>query len=219
MRYNQFVDNIAHDIGKENDKPLKSKILSTAISIRATLIRREYDRTGFIPNYSIHELRAIELVRDNELREMDTRLSKLIDSNYKDKPLVSKFRIPEPVRFKHIAPFFYVGESDRSYAFDFIQAEDLAGYMRMEFGSKRAKYTYMNGHIYIFGREVKAIDVKGVFDNPILLEEIKNINGSPCLDYVELESDLEDQVARMIYARMRLRNPELDNEIEINDND
>lgn len=176
---------IAFDYSRDLDKDFIRRIELGIIGYRATIIRQDYNKSGKFAS-SIEEGFCVPM---EQVKETDC----CGNGDATCYIWRSEFKIPDPVRTKDGSNFNFVGNTNGSDAYTFIQAEE---YVQIKKGTRFAKYlkyyTFYNGYIYTFntGNNGKT-RIRYVPDNPEELLELKSCDGIPCITEITLSEDMK----------------------------
>jgi hypothetical protein len=207
------LDNITHKIaellGRPYDVALLRSLEDSAWNLRATFIRREYDKTKIVHEDLIQDLGCIplEMVDAAECCE--------IDSGCKVKRTVHP--VPKPVRFKREEPFEYVGDIDHSPEYVLTTAGELELILHhSEVPSIYPYYIYRNGYIYTTA-QVKYLRVRGVFETPSEASIFNDCKDSHCDTEEEafIPGDMAELIETELLRKYRLQQTDGKDEVKI----
>lgn len=193
-KISELAQKIADNIDRSWDDMLKERLKSDIVSYRATIIRREHDKTGMFADTLVHEI-SLDLIK--------------VDANECGAPtdcnvLRTKFKVPKPVRVKGNSNFQYVGSLNGTRPFGYIKPEELGYLQYSRYSNEYGRYTYVNGYIYVFHTEAKAVKLRYVPSNPFELIDLKDCDGNSCFKDEEIDDDLEAMIKSFIYEELGL---------------
>lgn len=214
MQIEEIVDNIAAYFEKTTDHVFKKRVLSNVLAARAEIIRR------YIDKYNSYPVSLISQVNCEETEKVD--IAECCNSNLNCKITRTKNIIPSPIRKKGLSSaFIYVGTLNNNEAFGYIEPNQIDYILSDRFmPSNKMFYSYINGRIYIINGHPSKVRVRGIFNNPYLINTLNNCNGSDeCLGNLEIPDDFVVQIKDIVYKEMS-RSSLLDSKEEITlDND
>lgn len=203
----EIVDNF----GKTNDYSFVKRIENLVISMKATVIRQEYDKTGRIHTSNVYSLELdTELVPDNMVLgntgDIDCFIIKTID------------KVPKPLRLKRTSSFDFVGDTNSEVSYTEISVEMWKHFRKgSRFIGNTVFFMYVNEYLYIFNRKKGKIALRYVPADERDLFELKNAIGSPCEEEeIIIDEDMSRLIRKLIYEEMATPIPKND-EINLNE--
>ena len=205
-----IAEEVAFDFGKSEDIPFIRRIEASAIEYRATIIRQDYAKLPVIPSsledrfcLPLKSVPSTECCVDNI---EDCNVYRTID------------QVPIPVRFKDSTDFTFVGDLRGKTAYSYIVPEELDFILNgTRFAKQLAYYTYYNRYIYTFNTPGKKISVRGVFDNPSELLNLKNCEGKPCITDIKINLDMAKLIKEWIKADLSGKQVTPTTDLKLND--
>lgn len=210
----QITYNIASSIDRQDDDVFIKRLEFMVQYYRSLLMKRDIDTGRKIPQQFIQSLGCLETI------EVDASECCSIEVGCTVRR--TKENIPSTLRLKSGNYFSYVGTIDGMKSFDQAQDGEIPYYKYSKYVKQKPYFVYKNDYIYIFNTEAEAINVKGIFENPLDVAAFNNCNGEDCFDsnsQYPVSLDLVQQITQSIMnAELRVENPQNDNnEININE--
>ena len=163
---------VADILGKRNDVPFIMSCREAATDLRATFLRRDFDKNYQYRQSSIQNLGNLKLqkVKDTEftLLQKVCSLKRTIDE------------IPLPVETKHHNHFMYVGAVDGSPAFQYSSEFEIENIQYELFARPYPDFFYKDGHIYVANFDGNTINVKAMFRDPRQAAKFKDYPHAKC---------------------------------------
>ena len=195
-----LVSEFAHSVGEPNNKALRENIKLLIIHTRNEIIRRSYENHGYVDKILTQRFKvSLTDVYDGEIR---------LPEDWETNNL--PFDRVSSVGFKTSKEFPYIKETSARFRSAVPGLKGLAC------------YDYINGYIYLFPSNNKAIEInticiEGAFEHP---NEIEVANGETSsfdvmMDENEwlLSEDMIGQIKEIIYKRDLLSQVRQTNEI------
>jgi hypothetical protein len=194
---NILVDAIADNYGKGHDFVFKKRIENLIISTYATLIKREYEKTG---QFAASLQTAIKI----EMEKVDDDVCSTVVGDIGCKLMRSKLVIPSVLRVKRGDLFAYVGNIEYDNSYGQINPED---WKLIKYGSKFIAglqyYSYYNKYIYSYNQSNNFLIVRAVFADPRELLTYLNCDTNvPCIEQVDIPMDMQSTIREMIYKEI-----------------
>jgi hypothetical protein len=156
------LDNITYKIaeikGKRNDVPFIMSARETAIEIRATFLRRDFDKNLRYRQSSIQNLGNIPLEKVSTTEF--TILSRVCRLKR------SKVKIPEPIETKHVTHWMYIGSPDGSPEFQLNTQFNLEYAAEQAFPNIFPSYFFKDQYLYVADYEGGFVNIKTMFRDP-----------------------------------------------------
>lgn len=167
----KIAQTIADRLRRSSDILLLERLENSAYSLRATFLRRDYQKSREIHPSTVLSLGCVKLIKVDA--------AECCDIETKCKVKRTEERIPAPLRRNSLEPFVHVGSpygSKYNYATDL--QESLIGARR--FDTTSPVYIYKDGYIYVFNTNAKEVVVKDPFEDPRLASEFNTCKQSQC---------------------------------------
>lgn len=209
---NTLVYEIVDNFNRTDDFMFTKRVESLVIGAYATLLKRDYDKYGSIPQ-SLQNTIKIKLDKVKE----DDSCSDLFAENCK--VYRSTTKIPGVIKSHTTDLLMYVGEIHGNNSYSRINPED---YKFIESGTrfirKAQLYSYINDYIYTYNSNNKILMLRGVFSDPRELINFKDCDGEKCLEKVLIPMDKKDAIRKMIYPELNSNYNKNEIELEKNNN-
>lgn len=212
LSLNQIADAVAHTLGEPYNHFLKEKIKDKAISLRSLLLRQEYTKNNIsqqlIQTLGCIRLQCVDIV---DCCEVKANINVLRTEQV----------IPMPLRVKNDL-FYFVGTVKKEQPFLYCNHEDLEYVLTNRFNGKYPRYSYRNGHIYVFNppeRSLEFITVESIFDDPRVVGNFCDCDNSLCYTDdtpIYFPNDLRMTVDDLL--EKEFGKPTKETEIKLNDN-
>jgi hypothetical protein len=203
----EIADMKAHEWGLPNDHALKERIKLLVVPMRATIIQRRYDQTKRFPVSMVQTLHCSDLIWDECIKgEIGMPLKR------------TREKIPLPLIVRDESEYIYVGQKNMLYPFDRKDIFNLNLQKHKRWSGKRPFYFVSDEYIWVGNApNLKVVSISGVFDDPIKLASLGDVEGSCYLDGdFQIEHSLLNGVLALIEEkRVRLITPELNTEVEV----
>ncbi len=179
-----IAEEIAFDFNKVLDRPYIRRLELAILGYRSTIIRDDYNKTKKYSS-SLEDSFCLSMIQVKETE---------CCHQGEDGCLVwrTENKVPAPIRVKDNSSFSFVGNTNSTKAYDFINPED---WPIIKKGTRFAKhgrfYAYYNSYIYTFNVDNKKISVRGVFDNPEELLTLKDCDNQPCIKDIRIPQDMK----------------------------
>ena len=218
-----LVSEMAHAVGKPNNKALRENIKLLILQTRNEVIRRSYENHSYVDKVLTQRFR----VQLTTVNDGDITLPEGVDSSYIDKIKRTLNIVQRPVRLTNNLPFDRVSTVGyvNNKEIPFIK-ETTARFNNVLPGMCGIpKYDYINGYIYIFPSNNNPISfnqivIESAFEhpNPIDVENGVASGWDVTMDENEylLSEDMIGQIKEIIYKRDLLHNLRETNEHSIN---
>lgn len=198
----EISDNIAANLKASDDFGLKQRAKMLCIAARATLLRREYDRTKRFRSSAIQQIWCIPVIRVDESECCDFKTGCTV-SRTEDK-------VPKMLQVKFEDTFNYVGSADllSPLQYSFISPDRIPFMKFDKFTKGRIKYTLINDYIYIFNNPVncKVISARYPLSNPLDINKFKKCDDKNCFDEdtnVFIDDDMSLTVEQMVMENIK----------------
>lgn len=218
------VSEMAHAMGRPNNRATRESIKLLIIQTRNEVIRRSYENHSYVDRSLTQRFR----VTLTDVNDGDIQLTSLIDNENINDGIIKIKRttnlVPKPVRLINNLPFDRVStvgfKTNREIPF--VKETTARFHDALPGMCKLPRYDYINGYIYLFPAKGKSIDfeqivIESAFENPV---EIQVKNGiiteyDAMLDENEwvISEDMLGQIREIIYKRDLLNNIKENNEI------
>lgn len=211
---NQLVSEIAHSLGRPNNRAVREAVKLAIIQTRNELVRRSYENHNYIDK-GLTQRFKVELitVNDGEL-EIETPV----------KVKRTKHVVPRPVRLVNNLPFDRVStvgfKTNREIPF---VKETTARFVSKVPGlCKTNSYDYINGYIYIFPSGNKSIEydniiIESAFEHPNVIDIANGITNELEVEFDEneylLPEDMIGSIKEILFKRDLLANVRETNEV------
>lgn len=218
-----LVSEMAHSVGRPNNKALRENIKLLILQTRNEVIRRSYENHSYVDKVLTQRFR----VTLTSVNDGDIQLPEGIDDSDITKIKRTLQVVPRPVRLTNNLPFDRVS----TVGFQTNREIPFIKETTARFASKvpglcgMFSYDYINGYIYIFpsnGKDIafNKIVIESAFEhpNPIDIENSVADGYDVLLDENEflLSEDMIGQIKEIIYKRDLLTNIRETNEHSIN---
>lgn len=218
-----LVSEMAHSIGKPNNKALRENIKLLILQTRNEVIRRSYENHSYVDK-GLTQRFSVSLV---DVLDGDINLPEDVDTTDITRIKRTKHVVPRPVRLVNNLPFDRVSTAGfkNNREIPFIKetsarfSASVPGLLGM------ARYDYINGYIYIFPICAKPINfnkivIESAFEHPNPID-IKNgvaTEWDVMMDENEylLSEDMIGQIKEIIYKRDLLQTVRETNEHSVN---
>jgi hypothetical protein len=168
--FNNLVDSLAEKLGQSNNYAFKEMLKLDIISARATLIKREYEKSKLYNESLVQTIKCVPMisVSGSECNTI-TGFGKVIRS---------KNKIPKPLLVKDNTTFLsittpFVNNKRRSITI--LKPEEVEFIEYRRFTVNDAFATYENEHIYLHNvTNLFNISVRGLFENPYSVKDYVN---------------------------------------------
>lgn len=176
---NKIAYEIAHSFNKPKDTIFRNRVKQMAVDLRATLGERRFRKGLAIEPDYLQDLGAIPLISVDRAEAACKGIS--LDCVV----LKTEKTIPQTIPSRYDSPFYYLGSIDKSTPYEYIPTSLVSTIGHNKFTSKVPRYTFMNGHAYIytFGRWAKAlkyINIIAPFSDPREVEKFNKCEGAEC---------------------------------------
>lgn len=211
---NEISYSIANTLGKDRDHTFIEKVKFDVISMRATLIRRDYERNGISREF-VQSLGCIKLICVDSAECCTVKSKKNV--------LRTEIKVPKPIRTKGDS-FHYVGTVDKLFPFQETNFEDLVYTLENRFTGNYPRYAYLNEYVYIFNEpstNFKYININGIFADPREVANFAECDDSDCYTDDEVFPIAEDMIPIIqteLLNRYRVQQNKVDNEVRISEN-
>lgn len=223
----QLVSEFAHTLGEPNNKGLREHIKLIVAQTRNEVIRRSFENHGYVDRVLVQRYKVSLIdVNDGDFE---------LPEDYEDYDITKIKRtlqqVPRPVRLTNNLPFDRVSSVGfkTNREFPFIKETSARFRSAVPGLCSMPCYDYINGFIYLFPADSKAIDVNKIviesaFEHPTTIE-IDNglVNAIDLLDESNewlLSEDMIGQIKEIILKRGLLngnhRTNEIPNEVKFN---
>lgn len=169
---NKIAYDVAHHFGKQDDLSYIERLKFAIHGLRSTIIRRDLDRNRFTPQQYIQTIGCVDM--------------EFVDASYccgvevGCKVFRSKKKLPYPIRFKDRVPFYWVGTINGKKEFAPMSFSELEYVKYSKYTSRKPRYYYQDGYIYLINGTASKITVKGVFEYPDQLAGFTDCGGNAC---------------------------------------
>lgn len=218
-----LVSEMAHSVGRPNNKALRENLKLLILQTRNEVIRRSYENHMYVDKILTQRF-CVSLI---DVNDGDIKLPEDIDDSVITKIKRTKQLVPRPVRLTNNLPF------DRVSTVGFKTNKEIPFIKETtaRFSSKvpglggMHRYDYINGYIYIFPTCGKPINfskiiIESAFEhpNPIDVENGVATSLDVMMDENEylLSEDMIGQIKDIIYKRDLLQNLRETNEHSMN---
>lgn len=169
-----YTESIAKKLGKEDDYGTKEIIKFDILAAFATLIKREYDKTGIYNMSLVKTLKCVPLIK--------------VDVNHCGEEVIegmvlrSKNKLPKPLIVKDGTLFIsittpIIGAKRRTITV--IAPEEVEDIKYKRFTSKQVYATSENDYLYIYGNvALPSVSVRLLPDNPFDVDEFLSTNAN-----------------------------------------
>ena len=223
----QLVSEFAHTLGEPNNKALREHIKLIVAQTRNEVIRRSFENHGYVDRVLVQRYKvSLTDVNDGEVE---------LPEGYEDYDITKIKRtlqqVPRPVRLTNNLPFDRVSSVGFKTNREFPFIKETSARFRSAVPGLCAMpcYDYINGFIYLFPADNKAIDINKIviesaFEHPTIIE-IDNglVDTMDLLDESNewlLSEDMIGQIKEIILKRGLLngnhRTNEIPNEVKFN---
>lgn len=206
---------MAEETGAATDFAIKQKMKDEFVGWRATFLRRDRERNNLVHDQNTQALGVIDMTQVDKSEggvpaDIDCSIWK------------SNLPVPKPVRFKNasLSPFTFVGAVDRHTPFTYLQPEAALFLNYNAYTAKDPRFTYRDGHLYVYAKTAKKIFVRGVFEDPRDVEAFNGCTGvTPYSDDKEfpIAEDLVNLIKEKMYSRLLQTRPDDTTEVEVNE--
>jgi hypothetical protein len=201
MSLEELVSVLAHDYNKSFDHAFRQKMRLEIISKRASLIRRDYDKSRPVNNSLVNLIKNLEVVEV-------------------DNPncwFMTKCPVPKPIRLTDGDAIFSAGSSLIN-TYSMVESHELPYLSFNKYANHRsAKFFYTNGHFYT--NVNKPLTVQMIAEDPTKFSEfIEGCSEGTVCDFEEdafIPMDMVDSIKKMVAETMVMAN--VDKEIRPND--
>lgn len=218
------VSEMAHAMGRVNNRAVRESIKLLIIQTRNEVIRRSYENHSYVDRGLTQRFRVtLKDVTDGDI----SIISNIDETEIVDGISMIKRTtdpVPKPVRLINNLPFDRVSTVGfkTNKEIPFVKETTARFHDALPGMCKLPRYDYINGYIYLFPAEGKSIDfqqiiIESAFENPV---EIQVKNGiiteyDAMLDENEwvISEDMLGQIREIIYKRDLLNNIKETNEI------
>ena len=169
----QVVSEFAHTLGDPNNKALREHIRILVAQVRNEVIRRSYENHGYVDKVLTQRYKvSLTTINDGEIK---------LPEGYEDVDITKIKRtlqqVPRPVRLTNNLPFDRVSSVGfkTNREFPFIKETSARFRTAVPGLCSMPCYDYINGFIYLFPAEGKAIEldkiiIESAFEHPIAIE-------------------------------------------------
>lgn len=219
-----LVSEFAHSVGEPNNKALRENIKLLIIHTRNEIIRRSYENHGYVDKVLTQRFKvSLTDVYDGEIQ-----LPEDWDTDFTDVDITKIKRttqkVPRPIRLINNLPFDRVSSVGFKTSKEFPYIKETSARFRSAVPGLKglACYDYINGYIYLFPSNNKAIEInticiEGAFEHPNEIEVANSETSSfdVMMDENEwlLSEDMIGQIKEIIYKRDLLSQVRQTNEI------
>jgi len=219
----QLVSEMAHSVGRPNNKSLRENLKLLILQTRNEVIRRSYENHSYVDKILTQRF----CVSLTDVLDGDINLPKDVDTSEIIRIKRTKQVVPRPVRLTNNLPFDRVSTAGfrNNREIPFIKETTARFSAKVPGLLGMPRYDYINGYIYVFpanGRSVKfnKIVIESAFEHPNPID-IKNGVASSwdvMMDENEylLSEDMIGQIKEIIYNRDLLQNLRETNEHSMN---
>ena len=170
--FSNLVDSLAEKLGQSNNYAFKEMLKLDIISARATLIKREYEKSRFYNESLVQTIKCVPMISVNASEcNTITGFGKVIRSKYK---------IPKPLLVKDNTVFLSITTplvNNKRRSITIIRPEEVEFIEFRRFTAKDAFATYENENIYLHNvTNLFNISVRGLFENPYSVKDYINQN-------------------------------------------
>lgn len=197
MLLKDLADAIAGNYDKKNDLEFRRRVEDLIIVGRAELIRRNIDKYGTSSSNLIEQINCLPTTQV-DIAECCTVTLGCTITRTVDK-------VPKPIRVRNRnSNFLYVGTIDGKKSYSQMDIEELE-IMSSErfFITGSATYSYINEYLYIYGDKPQHIRVKAIFNDPRDVANLNDCDGSDCVDNIEIDNDLANNIMLLIEDHLR----------------
>ena len=219
----QLVSEMAHAVGKPNNKALRENIKLLILQTRNEVIRRSYENHNYVDKILTQRF-AVTLTTVN-----DGDIILGIDNNNIDIAKIKRTTqlVPRPVRLTNNLPFDRVSTVGYKYnkEIPFIKETTARFSGKVPGLCGMHRYDYINGYIYIFPADNNSIDfnkiiIESAFEHPTTIDIENRVatKWDVMMDENEylLSEDMIGQIKEIIYKRDLLQNIRETNEHSVN---
>lgn len=198
------INNIASEVailmGKSFDIPFKRGLANSAVQVRATILKQQYDRDGRYPSGSedaitipMQKVPAAECLSD----EIDCEVHRTVD------------KVPRPIRKNRTSiPFTFVGNSTQEVSFIFLKPEEVYSFIHgTRFINKDAVYMYYNDYIYTANHVGGKITIRDAFEDPRELLTLQGCDKKPCKISIDIDETMKTQIKTIMIETMNRFRP------------
>lgn len=218
-----LVSEIAHSVGRPNNKALRENIKLLILQTRNEVIRRSYENHGYVDKVLTQRFR----VTLTDVNDGDINLPGDIDDYGIVKIKRTLQVVPRPVRLTNNLPFDRVSTVGykTNKEIPYIKETSARFTNKVPGLCAMPRYDYINGYIYIFlvnNGDIlfNKIIIEGAFEHPNPIDVENNITNewNVLMDENEylLSEDMIGQIKEIIYKRDLLNNLRETNEHAIN---
>lgn len=217
MEVTQTLDhsayNLAEAMEREKDAQFLERVRYNLLYYRALFIRRDMQKNQHFSPQILQTLSGLEI------ESVDAAEVNGIDIGVDNMRTVNK--VPEVIRLNNRHAFFYVGSIDRLVNYSYIDPRQISYLQYDKYSQNKARYTYINGHIYLINVAPSRITVQAAFQDPTQLRTFSNEDGLPA--YTEqsefpIPMDmLQGITTGLLSGELKLVGDDKTNEININD--
>ncbi len=216
----QLVSEFAHTLGDPNNHGLREHIKLIVAQTRNEVIRRSYENHGYVDKVLVQRYKvSLTDVNDGEI---------ILPEGYAEEDMTKIKRtlqpVPRPVRLTNNLPFDRVSSVGFKTNREFPFIKETSARFRSAVPGLCAMpcYDYINGFIYLFPANNKAIEVNKIiiesaFERPVTIElENGTTTGIDILNETNewlIPEDMIGQIKEIIIKRGLLNNSHVTDEI------
>lgn len=171
MKLTELAESIAIKYNR-NDYEFKEMLKSDIISARATIIKREFEKTNIFNSVLIQTLDCVSLIKVNSVQ-----CSVNVNS---DTILRSKNKLPKPLLLKDSTLFISVTTpflNKKRINLTVIKPEEVEFITYRRFTNNECYVTYENDYLYIHNhKDLPFITIRDVFANPLEVKAFKELS-------------------------------------------
>lgn len=166
---NQIIQSLADDLDQSFDFTVKEKLKHDFVNWRATFLRRDQFSNQTISENVVQSLGCIKMEKVEDECD-DCHIWRTVKE------------IPMPLRLKSfsVAPFVYVGSTNKGEPFSYIRPEEAGFIKHQKYTYSMPRYTYRENRIYVYNINAEKILVRGVFEDPRAVKAFNDCDQVDC---------------------------------------
>lgn len=186
----QAASILAERAEKKNDVSFIKEMKDLIIIKRARIIANSLSKNPSLAKYYLQRFN-VPLIAVDAGDECNEDIAKC------DKVFRTIEKVPESLRY-YPNPFGYVGAPDGSHGWGWTTFGTEPKRRVKKLTGKFPRWTYTNGYIYIFNKDIPEVGIEDVFSDPRSVAKFKcGTDGKPCFSE-ESEFPIDEQTLELI---------------------
>lgn len=208
----KLTERIAGRFDQQHNSELKNRIKDYIIDDYATFIRRDFERTGLLPNNINIPLSCLSVIAVD--------VNECCDEDLGCDVFRTELKLPNLIQLKGLNNYTYIGGTDKKSPYTYVTISELGLVAHRKFTKKKLFYTELNNYIYfINGEKLNSVTVIAPFEDLRQVKLMKDCFGKQCFNPDEdlnIPGNFATIIEDVIFQRLANSNIEDTKEIKAN---